>query len=328
MAEFIGYYLSYETFSAGLSPKRVKWVLEWIGNAEKNNWYVTGRGFSEFLGRLNFVARLLSWIRPFLAPLFAFNAVLRRGTVARLPAMAFISLCYVRDELKSSNGLQSVKQTWLAPRESFRTDAKCETGRVVLGGWSTKAGLGLDPVLSPWFSLKVFPSDLPCLFKDGESGWASTSAELLASLAALVAFGHLAQPIPGAQDCMQVFVCGETDNRSTPEVQRKGLSNKWPLFGIQMAASKALRKVNKRLMLNWRPREENTWADDLTNGDFHAFDPKRRVKLTFAMLPLGLRADLDASRAEFIQARATLVSLKTKEAAIGRREKEATKTAW
>ena len=87
VAEFIGYYLSYETFSAGLSPKRVKWILEWIEGAEKNNWYITGRRFSEFLGRLNFVARLLSWIRPFLAPLFAFNAVLHRGTVARLPAM-------------------------------------------------------------------------------------------------------------------------------------------------------------------------------------------------------------------------------------------------
>ena len=120
-----------------------------------------------------------------------------------------------------------MKQTWLAPRESFRTDAKCETGRVVLGGWSTKSGL--DPMVAPWFSLEVFPHDLPCLFKSGESGWASTSAELLASLAALVAFGHLAQPIPGVQDCVQVFVCGETDNRSTPEVQRKGMSTKWPL---------------------------------------------------------------------------------------------------
>ena len=72
--------------------------------------------------------------------------------------MAFISLCYIRDELKSSNGMQSVKQTWLAPRESFRTDAKCETGRVVLGGWSTKSGL--DPKLAPACS-RVFPRGVP-----------------------------------------------------------------------------------------------------------------------------------------------------------------------
>ena len=179
--------------------------------SEKNNWCIMGRRFSAFLRRLNFVARLLSWIRPFLAPLFAFNAVLHRGTVARLPAMAFISLCYVRDELKSSDGVQSVKQTWLAPHESFRTDAKCETGRVALGGWSSKSGL--HPKLAPWFSPEVFPSDLLCLFRDGESGWASTSAELLASLAALVAFGHLAQPIPGAIVCRHSCVGRRTTVR-------------------------------------------------------------------------------------------------------------------
>ena len=59
VAEFIGHYLSYETFSAGLFTK-------------------TGQVGSG-VGRLNFVARLLNWIRPFLAPLFAFNAVLRRA---------------------------------------------------------------------------------------------------------------------------------------------------------------------------------------------------------------------------------------------------------
>ena len=114
---------------------------------------------------------------------------------------------------------------------------------------------------------------MTCLACSGTESPVATSAELLASLAALVAFGHLEQPIPGAQDCRQVFVCGETDNRSTPEVQRKGSTTKWPLFGIQMAACQALRKVNKRLLLNWRPRDENTWADDLTNGNFSAFDP-------------------------------------------------------
>ena len=232
----------------------------------------------------------------------------------------------MRDELRSSNGMQAVKQAWLAPRESFRTDAKCEPGKVVLGGWSTKAGL--DPMVPPWFSLEVFPSDLPCLFRDGESGWASTSAELLASLAALVAFGHLEQPIPGAQDCLQVFVCGETDNRSTPEVQRKGSTTKWPLFGIQMSACQALRRVNKRLVLNWRPRDENTWADDLTNGNFSAFDLRHRVKLTLSMLPLELSSKLDSARAEFVQAKATLISLKGKEAAMGEQEKDATKTNW
>ena len=95
-----------------------------------------------------------------------------------------------------------------------------------------------------------------------------------------------------------------------------------------MAASKALREVNKRLLLNWRPRDENTWADDLTNGNFSAFDPKRRISLTLSMLPLGLLSELDRAKAEFDQTRDTLVTLEAKEAAMSRREKEETKTTW
>ena len=71
-----------------------------------------------------------------------------------------------------------------------RADAKCEQGRVVLGGWLL--GSDCDPSSAPWFSLEILPSDMPFLFDGGgESSWASTSAELLSSLAALQAFGFL-----------------------------------------------------------------------------------------------------------------------------------------
>ena len=80
----------------------------------------------------------------------------------------------------------------------------------------------------------------------------------------MAAFGHLDGPKAGVRDCAQVNICGGTDNRSTPAVQKKGLSTKWPLFGFQMRAHSAMNDVNKRLVLNWRPREENSYADDLT----------------------------------------------------------------
>ena len=102
--EFVGFFLSYEKACAGVSEKRLAWIIEWIDKAEGAGWYVTGRRFSEFLGRLNFVGRLLTWLRPFLAPLFSFNAVLHRGTVARMPAMVHISLVYIRGELRKVGG--------------------------------------------------------------------------------------------------------------------------------------------------------------------------------------------------------------------------------
>ena len=204
-------------------------------------------------------------------------------------------------------GLQTVRQMWLAPRESFR---KCEHNRVVLGGWSLQNGL--DPKLARWFSLAISPSELPMLFREnGESSWASTSAEYLASFAAMAAFGHLDGPKSGVRDCVQVSICGGTDNRSTPAVQKKGLSTKWPLFGFQMCAHSAMNDVNKRLVLNWRPREENSYADELTNGVFSRFSPHLRVRLTLDQIPLGLLRKLAKAADEFAEVKSSLVTLKS-----------------
>ena len=59
----MGYWLSYKESAAGISSKRTRWVTDWIGSVEANNWFVTGRRcFAQFLGRLNFVSRVLTWV--------------------------------------------------------------------------------------------------------------------------------------------------------------------------------------------------------------------------------------------------------------------------
>ena len=57
-----------------------------------------------------------------------------------------------------------------------------------MGGWLL--GADADPKKADWFSLDHFAEQVPWLFKgeDFESSWASTSAELLASLVALKTF--------------------------------------------------------------------------------------------------------------------------------------------
>ena len=325
--EFVGYWLSYRESAAGISSKRTRWVTDWIDSAEANNWYVTGRRFAEFLGRLNFVSRVLTWVKPFLAPLYAFDAVLQKGTVARIPELVFVALHYIREQLAESRGLHSVLQDWRAPREAFRTDAKCECNLVVLGGYSLECGM--SPWDARWFCLDVKPDDLPCLFKEtGDSQWASTSAELLASLAALKAFNHLEGEITGVHDCFRTSVCGGTDNSSTAKLQKKGSSTKWPLMGIQMACAAALRKVNKQLVLQWRPRDENTLSDAITNHDFSNFCPERRVHIKLDDLPLDIFLRMVHSRDSFLNARVSLQRLVSKEAAMSRREKAESRTEW
>ena len=87
--DFIGYHISFSSWQAGISEKRARWIVDWIDQTETANWLVSGRALAEFVGRMTFV-------KPFLAPLYAWQAVVSRGTVARLPQMAHIVLCFIR----------------------------------------------------------------------------------------------------------------------------------------------------------------------------------------------------------------------------------------
>ena len=112
-------------------------------------------------------------------------------------------------------------------------------------------------MLARWFSVEVRPSEAPFLFCEEKSQWASTSAELLASLAALFAFGWLQR--------LSWALCGGTDNLANQYLSLKRSTTRWPLM--------------------MRPREENTAADGLTNGNFSQFDPARRIQMSFSDIP-------------------------------------------
>ena len=166
--DYIGYHLSYSTWSAGISESRAAWILSWIDKAADSSWVVVGRSVIELTGRLTFVARILTWLKPFLAPLHAWCSVLARGTACKMPALVHLSLLFLRAQLREGHRLVPAPHKAPQLQQLFRTDAKCETGRVVLGGWL----LGKDgsPGVASWFCLVLSPSDTPWLFKpDGSS---------------------------------------------------------------------------------------------------------------------------------------------------------------
>ena len=324
--DYIGYHLCYYTWSAGISEKRASWIIEWINLAEQAQWMITGRQLTEFIGRLNFVTRLLAWLKPFLAPLFAWSAALNRSTAATTPEMVIHVLRFYRWQFMNGARLDTVHMSWPScDRQAFRTDAKCESGRIVLGGWSLEHGLNTRQ--APWFALEISPDELPALFKDGHSSeWASTTAELLASYAGLVAFRHLVPT--GGRDSLRLQVHAGTDNSATPAVLAKGISNKWPVQGLHMQMAVSLRKANKVCRLTWRPREENQDADDLTNLRFENFAPSLRVPLELADVPLELFHMLHKSHADFVAERDRLLSLKRDEPKTTKRQKLLDKTPW
>ena len=161
----------------------------------------------------------------------------------------------------------------------------------MLGGWDSRK----PHHEASWFSLKLLPSDAPYLFdENGRSQWASASAELLANLVGLWAFGFLTQGNRLHQKPVELLAA--TDNRGNESVLKKQSTTKRPLMLINVQLSHLLRLSCLRLSLQWKPRAENDLADQLTNEVFESFDPLKRVSFSFSDIPLQLLAKLWATR--------------------------------
>ena len=173
----------------------------------------------------------------------------------------------------------SAKRPICATKEIFRTDAKCEDGRVVLAGWEVCD----DSLKAKWFRVVLSPHEAPYLFKEGKAQWASTSAALLASYVALFAFGLISES--RSWKVIAFSLSAGTDNRANEFLSMKRSSTKWPLMLINMQLSHALASSSLLLNLQWRPREENVLADALTNEDDCSFSPSLRVDVKFENIP-------------------------------------------
>ena len=322
--DYIGYHVSYATWSAGVSDSHAPWIISWISNAEESDWIVVGRTVIELTGRLTFVARILTWLRPFLAPLHSWTSVLARETACRMPALVHSSLVYIRTQLLEGRRLVPAPVKPSPLKQAFRTDAKCELGRVVLGGWLL--GVDADPATAKWFCVELTPGQVPWLFtEDGSSQWASSSAELLATYMACVAF---ASDLCVSACILPAIITAGTDNRSNPQALEKGSSMKWPLMGMMMQFASYLASRGGRVKLQWRPREENVEADDLTNCRFDHFDLSLRLDVSFEDLPMSIFDSLQAAQAEFAELKAVQKSHAQKSAPTSKKQKLSEKTAW
>ena len=273
------FWLDHYKFEGGISEKRRSWLLAWLRDlvALKRVWM---RSFIEGLGRMGFSAQVLAWLKPFLAPLYAWSSATPPGAVLRLPALIEVTLQFIVDELAAGSHVTSCEKPVFNDAELFRTDAKCEGNRVVLGGWEVKPGM--EPSRSRWFILELSPAETPYLFKEirgkVESSWASTSAEVLGSWVGLQFFGKPSSNVVSSRRTI-VRICGGTDNQAAEFLSVKGGSAKLPLTLVMMQLASALREMQLELRLKWRPRELNTEADALTHLDIALFNEDLRVKV-------------------------------------------------
>ena len=227
-SEFVGYQMRYDLNEIGVSLRRGEWLVKWIKAAETKKFVVVTRDFAEFLGRLGFVAQLLIWLKPHLSPLFAWSAATASNTVAKLPDVVILTLRYLLAEFQAESFMVSAKRPLAFSGEQFRTDAKCTSDSVVLGGWELSSGR--------WFQVCLGETSAPYLFLPGKGAqWASTSAELLATLVALVAFGWTAEA--RSRKSLELHLVAGTDNRANEFLSRKRATTKFPLMLINMQLS-------------------------------------------------------------------------------------------
>lgn len=275
--EWIGLYTDYATFRLGLSPRRSAWMSDWAGSLAASG-KVTQKVFEQGLGRLGFSASALLWERPFLGPLYSWNAAVRgkRGTL-KIPAMLRAILLFLADRIKAGGDLHTPPPLGKPEGEHllFFTDAKATEHSAWIGGYRQDS----QGKIVEWFSEEVDREWAPWIFLKRDPKRVIASLELLASLVAV----KLWAPREGRKNMATCFLRGKTDNQSNTYALSKWMSTKFPLTLLIMEFSETLRLGQCELSLDWIARDFNQLADDLTNNVFEKFvgfprvrwDPKR-----------------------------------------------------
>ena len=131
--EWIGYALDLGRFSMGVSLSRAMWAFRWLTDKAAERCVRLGE-LREGLGRLQFIAGPVEYIRPFLGPLYAWAHIGSRFDMPKLPPMVLIIMKYLAEELKTGH-MMVCESNAEDLGEVFRLDAKAEGSKVVIGGW-------------------------------------------------------------------------------------------------------------------------------------------------------------------------------------------------
>ena len=122
-------------FELGISELRAVWATRWLADKAAEGRVRLGE-LREGLGRLQFIAGPLEFLRPFLGPLYAWCSAGPRFAQPRLPTLIVLILRYLSEELKGCHMMVCERRAHHLG-EAFRIDAKAEGDCVVIGGWRT-----------------------------------------------------------------------------------------------------------------------------------------------------------------------------------------------
>jgi len=288
-------------FELGISASRATWAARWLTDKAAEGKVPLGE-LREGLGRLQFIAGPLEFLRPFLGPLYAWCASGPKFATPRLPALIILILKFLSEELREVRMMPCERRACHIG-EAFRVDAGADEGRVRIGGWRT---LESDKAATaPWFSVELTRANAPWAFMRGEPFRTIASTELLAALVSLMVL--MPETDARSETAATLTLTAGTDNQGNSYLLDRMMTTKYPLVVVLMELAHQMRRRRLVLRARWLPRLQNDEADALTNSDFRHFDPKLRIpvdvdQLGFKVLPMLFEAgeqyvrDLEAKR--------------------------------
>jgi hypothetical protein len=276
--DYIGYWMDWSTFRVGINQKRTQWLLEWI-KAATARMHTDKTEMAEVLGRWTFASRVLTSLRPFLGPMYAWQARLKAGKQRIIPAMILLILEFLTQQLQESSTVPS-REVRSEGGEAFRADARADEDSAEVGAWECKGGA--KPPNARWFTLKMDRKNHPWVFYKGEPKRVIAALELWVTLVAFMLFN---KPRTGAdQERISVLLPASTDNKGNGHMLDKLMTTAFPSCAVLMELAVQLHKSGCILDLAWLPREENVEADELSNGDTHRFAAEMEIKIDPAEL--------------------------------------------
>ena len=168
--ERVGYFIDLRTHSLGISMDRARWLVDWI-DAALANGIILVRDLVAVVGRLSFSAGPLERLRPFLAPIYSWVAVVPAGACLPPPVPVKLALIWIAHKLRSGGRTMPCRRPADASAELFRTDAKADKNVISIGGWETR--VTTDTSKARWFAIQLTADNAPGLWPKGSRSGSS-----------------------------------------------------------------------------------------------------------------------------------------------------------
>ena len=236
------------------------------------------------LGKFQWAAKAFPLLAPFLQPLYAWSKKvedLPQATPGKLVRfLATMMQGMLKQEARPIFPLEESERVWGA------SDAGANSSRAAIGGWFSKSP---DPRQDEvhWFAYELTPDMVPWAYKGVTPKRRIAALEMLGSLVLVKLMEETLGDLP-----VDATFTAATDNQGNAFSTAKMSARKWPSSAILMEMASWQTKTGYRSTFNHVKRDQNKWADALTNHIYKGFDPALQIKKPYRKLRWLILEDL------------------------------------